>query len=177
MFTYQLFRCPTCRKLLFFRILKILEIIPGNTGLGPPKMRCGHCGVDFETGNLEWPAMGRKQKVTLWIMTVIYSLMLGLILSLLVPSMLNALGLIADDAFRSEVITSTIMGVSTLVVATALILLQLYRVGASVSRSRELPAQAYPAGFLNLNTNFQSLGLGLLMLNILTSIPLYIAGW
>jgi hypothetical protein len=155
MFTYQLFHCPKCNKFLFFRILKYFELIKGNSGLGPSSITCSKCGAISPTGNVEWTNMGITSKIYLWFITIIYSFIIGLFLSLAILGFIEIL----FKMQRDTLLNTTNLLIAAIFFGVPFIILQLLRIESSISRVHNGNNDSYKASFFDLNTNYQSLGL------------------
>lgn len=171
-FTYQLFRCPNCNRLLFFRILKFLDFIKGYSGLGPSLIRCAKCGTQIDTGNVEWPDMSNKSKIYLCFITIVYSWILGLLSSLVILYLVDiALGL-----QETTIMSNTTMVITSINIGMLFIFLQLIRIIASILRENDKVNALDQTSFFNLHTNFQGLGMIAVFICMIMSIILYILG-
>jgi hypothetical protein len=160
MFTFQFFRCPKCHKYLFFRIMKYFELIKGNSGLGPSMISCSTCGTIIPTGNVEWPNMTVQLKIYLWFITMVYVFILGLFLSLATLGIAETVLGIEQNTLLTA---ANVLSIS-IIVGMPFILLQCLRIESSKKRTRENTNEPYTASFFDLNTNFQSLGMAVIML-------------
>jgi hypothetical protein len=170
MFTYQLFHCPKCNKLLFFRILKYFELIKGNSGLGPSTITCSKCGTFTYTGNVEWPNMSNRSKIYLWFITLLYSFITGLFLSLAILE-------IIETIFRLQqatLLNNTNLLIGAIFFGVPFIILQLIRIESSISRSHKENTDHYKASFFDLNTNYQSFGLAIIIFFMIIGIIDYL---
>lgn len=168
--TFQLFRCPKCNTLLFFRIIKIMEVLKGYSGLGPSMIRCAKCGAIVNTGNMEWPHMSVKTKLYLWFLTIVYSLVLGLTLTPVILSLLGSIIGLEENAF----ITTPIVIVMTMIIGLPFLILQLIRIEASIMRTSNGNNEPHTTSFFNLHTNFQSLGMAVLIFWMIVLLIMYL---
>ena len=81
-YSYRFLSCPRCHKQYGIQILSIMLIVGTVTGLGSPLFKCISCGAVFDSGKSEWLQMSRWQKIHYVILSIFYSLALGLILAL-----------------------------------------------------------------------------------------------
>ncbi len=168
-FTFQMFRCSNCGGLLFFRLVKILDLLKGNSGLGPGAIRCSKCGAVMNTGNAEWASLSLKAKVYLWILTLTYSLLLGPLLSVILLSLMARRMGLDEITF----VSSTRMLISSIVIASLFMALQFIRVAFSLCRMKRKMNEPYKTSLFNMHTNFQGLGLACIVIGMLVSFLLY----
>lgn len=142
------------RENAFYRIIKILFFMKGNTGLGPNAIRCAGCGEVINTGNVEWADMKTGPKIYLWILTVLYSLLLGFMMAIPILSFVGKVMEVTDRNYPS-----TLLWISVAIFfALPLVFLQYVRIELSLRRTEMNSNEPFIASFFNWQTNFQSLG-------------------
>lgn len=153
---YLLVKCP-CGHTLETRILGLCS------QLGPPTVRCPGCGSEVESGRAEWPDMSRLARVRYFVMSLVYVGIVGFLGG-------YSYGAARDYWLRRPHATDELPDFTGPVFVTgfllwggAVVLLQFYRIFASILRSgrrRSRPIR----GFWNLQTSLQLKVLTLLLL-------------
>ena len=165
-----MFRCTNCNRLLFFRIIDILDIFKGYSGLGPSVICCSKCGAVINTSNIEWVNMSLKTKFYLWFITIVYSLVLGLLLSVVFLTLFAQLMNLDETSF----VSGTKMLIASTSIASVFIILQSIRIIFSVFRTNRNTNEPYRTSLFNLHTNFQGFGFACIIIAIVLSLLIYI---
>ena len=142
--------CPNCHHILEIRILGLAS------GLGPSEINCLKCGQRFQTGRVEWWEMAEMPifaRVWFFSITLIYIAVLGLLTGNFVDQSFQLWNL--DPVIVNLRYQSTPFHVGAYIGCFAVVLLQVYRVIASIRRSRVEYKLTTSEFFLGLQWNLQ----------------------
>ncbi len=154
--------CPHCQNPYGGRIFGVCS------GLGPSVYVCGKCGERFGSGRREWAEMGSVRRMWYWVMSGVYTALLGTIWGF---ATLCAVQLVVSGR---KVMTSKSMApegpvfwTGVAVVAVAVVVVQAVRVRWSTRRSQGLDPPYLVTRFWSLQVDLQGLSTALPMLAIL----------
>ena len=147
--------CPTCQH-------EIESHMAGmSTGLGPPLVECPNCRGSCLSGRREWPTFGMLSRCWFFILTLVYLTVLGFE-ALLFSYMGFAFAGIDTKGWYPLAIP--------VAWCLAIIVVQVYRVGASIRRHPTSSNTPVPLTFWNLQINLQLKFLGGVLLSVIAVI-------
>ncbi len=164
-YTYITVLCPNCKKLLYFKITKLMWFIKVNSGLGPNFIICSYCNTKIMTNNKEWKQMSLAEKLWYVALSIFYGILLGFMSSIVI-------GLAFEKIFTRS-FTNEMAGLLVVApIALIIFLIQIIRIQTSLERSESNNGSEKIVNFWNWETNLQFYGILWIILAMLGTIPL-----
>jgi hypothetical protein len=166
-YSYITVSCPTCKKALFFKFLKIYGLIRVTSGLGPNYIICSSCNTKMKTNYKEWSQMSLSEKLWYIALSISYGLILGFMSSITIGV---AVEKILVRTLSTEQVGLFVVGLITLIV----LVIQTLRVLISIERMEDKKESEKSVNFWDWETNLQSYGVLWIILSVLGMIPFFI---
>jgi cytochrome c biogenesis protein CcdA len=163
-YNYITVSCPTCKKMLFFKFLKIYGFIRVTSGLGPNFIICSSCNTKMQTNYKEWHQMSLAEKLWYLVLSIIYGFILGFISSITIGMAFEKMLAQTLSADLAELI---IIASITLIV----LVIQILRIFISIERIEDNKGSEKSVNFWDWETNLQIYGILWIILTIFGVIP------
>jgi hypothetical protein len=166
-YTYTTVSCPTCKKTLFVKFLKIYWLIRVTSGLGPNTLICSSCDTKLKTNNKEWVQMSMPEKLWYIVLSIFYGVTIGFMSSI-------TIGIAFEKIFARTLSTEQTGLIIVAPITFIILLIQTLRVLISIERMEDNKESEKTVSFWDWETNLQVYGGLWIILAVLGMIPFFI---
>lgn len=163
-YTYITASCPKCRKVLFFKITKIMWLIRVTSGLGPNFVICSSCNTKMMTNNKEWQQMSLAEKLWYVVLSAFYGVIIGFMSSI-------TIGVVIEKMLARTLSTETASLLVVAPITLIIFLIQMIRIQTSLARTESNSGSEKIISFWDWETNLQFYGMLWIILAMLGTIP------